>query len=294
VTSERPGYGTAAANARAWLADGPVQLPDGVLDAVLEEIHVTPQRRGGLASRLRFVPMRLDSRIGGVAVVVVVAVAIGVLVLLRQPAGVAAPAATPVGSAAPPSAGSSPSAGPSPTASASPVASVAVTSPTPGGGLGTGPLEAGTYASSVFSPTITLTLPAGWTRRVDDGELLWLSKGSTDLAFHFMAAEVSPDGVAKAMGIAKGASALPVPPQAVTFGSAAGFSAERPGVGTGIETVFFKPGLNPYDMARGTRLKAWVLDGGRPVTVSLVAPEAQYDSAVAEVEKILVTLKFGQ
>ena len=59
--------------AMAWLADGPVELSDRVLDAVVDEIHLTRQRR---ASRVpwRFPPMTMPARVAAI-------VAIGALIL---------------------------------------------------------------------------------------------------------------------------------------------------------------------------------------------------------------------
>ena len=61
--------------AAAWLADGPAELSDRVLDAAIDEIHLTPQRHG-LRLRLpwRFPTMTMPVRIGAI-------VALGALVL---------------------------------------------------------------------------------------------------------------------------------------------------------------------------------------------------------------------
>ena len=39
--------------AQSWLQDGPTELPDRSLQAALDEVHVTSQRRFGAARRLR-------------------------------------------------------------------------------------------------------------------------------------------------------------------------------------------------------------------------------------------------
>ena len=67
--------------AQAWLAQGPDRLPDRVLDAVADEIHVTPQRHA-LRVPWRNLPMNQMTRAVGVILAVLVVV-IGGIVLLR-------------------------------------------------------------------------------------------------------------------------------------------------------------------------------------------------------------------
>ena len=62
--------------ASAWLADGPTELVDRVLDAALREIHSTPQRRASHAP-WRFLHMPALTRATGLAAVALVA-AVGV------------------------------------------------------------------------------------------------------------------------------------------------------------------------------------------------------------------------
>ncbi len=59
--------------AAAWLADGPSELNDRVLDAALYEVHLTHQRRA-LRVPWRFPPMPAFTRATGIAAVVLVAV----------------------------------------------------------------------------------------------------------------------------------------------------------------------------------------------------------------------------
>jgi hypothetical protein len=59
--------------AEAWLADGPTQLADRVLDAALDEVHLTPQRRR-LPVPWRFHTMSLQIRLAAAAVIGVLAV----------------------------------------------------------------------------------------------------------------------------------------------------------------------------------------------------------------------------
>ncbi len=68
--------------AKAWLADGPAELPERVLDAVVDEIHLTRQRRA-VRAPWRFPVMTTPSRVGAAAVVGILAV--GGLLLITRP-----------------------------------------------------------------------------------------------------------------------------------------------------------------------------------------------------------------
>ena len=57
----------------AWLADGPEELPDRVLDAVVDEVHLTRQRHG-LRLPWRFPTMTMPARVAAL-------VAVGALIL---------------------------------------------------------------------------------------------------------------------------------------------------------------------------------------------------------------------
>jgi hypothetical protein len=109
--------------ALAWLADGPEELSDRVLDAVVDEIHVTPQRHA-LRLPWRFPSMTTPARVAAAAVVGVLAIG-GALYLFSPGGSIGGPGPTP-----------SPTASPSP--SPSPVA------------LTEGPLAAGTYVTTPF------------------------------------------------------------------------------------------------------------------------------------------------
>jgi hypothetical protein len=62
---------------RSWMDEGVTQLPDRVLDLVLDQVPSTPQRRSWWPAR-RFTIMNTYARLGLVAAAVVVAVAIGI------------------------------------------------------------------------------------------------------------------------------------------------------------------------------------------------------------------------
>jgi len=88
--------------AMAWLADGPEELSDRVLDAVVDEIHVTRQRHA-LRLPWRFSTMTTPARVAAAAVIGVLAVGGAFFAFNRsQPAvGGPGPSPTPVVTAVP-------------------------------------------------------------------------------------------------------------------------------------------------------------------------------------------------
>ena len=109
--------------AMAWLADGPDRLADRVMDTVVDEIHVTPQRH---AMRLpwRFPSMTTPARVAAAAVIGVLAIGGAVFALGPGRSGVGGPGPTP-----------------SPTQSPTPIV------------LTSGPLAAGRYVTTPFDPS---------------------------------------------------------------------------------------------------------------------------------------------
>jgi hypothetical protein len=132
--------------ARVWLDEGPTTMPDRGLQAALDEIHVTRQRRA-------FVPARRFNTVGNILrfaalTAAIVLASVAGLTRLSPNSG--------VGASEPPS----PSSSPSP--SASPMALPNVGSSTPVS------LTAGTYSlatdpSRRDDPLMTFTVPAGWS-----------------------------------------------------------------------------------------------------------------------------------
>ena len=121
---------------RSWLDEGVTQLPDRVLDAVLDQVPATPQRRAGwLARRFPFVNNTMKIALAAAAVVVLAFIGFGVL---RDNTG-----------------------GP-PTATATPVPTSTATAQM----LSGRPLEAGTVVAVGLGPSqsisATLTVPEGW------------------------------------------------------------------------------------------------------------------------------------
>jgi hypothetical protein len=126
---------------RSWLDEDADRLPEWVLDAVLEMVPATPQRRPWWPPR-RLIDMTSKVQIAaGVAAIVLVAV-VG-LQLLPAAGGTGGPTAT-----ATPAPTATPTASPSPS-----IAAVAVGRP----------LDPGTYqVGAPFPAPFTLAVPAGW------------------------------------------------------------------------------------------------------------------------------------
>jgi WD40-like Beta Propeller Repeat len=80
--------------AMAWLADGPEELSDRVLDAVVDEIHVTPQRHA-LRLPWRFSTMTTPARVATAAVIGVLAVGGAFFVFNRSQPAVGGPGPSP-------------------------------------------------------------------------------------------------------------------------------------------------------------------------------------------------------
>ena len=85
---------------RSWLDEGVNVLPDRVLDAVLDQLPATPQRRASWLAR-RFPLMNNTIRVAAVAAVVLVAVVVTFSLLNRDGTGGPSPTATPIPTPAP-------------------------------------------------------------------------------------------------------------------------------------------------------------------------------------------------
>jgi hypothetical protein len=135
--------------ARAFMAGGPTQLADRVLESSLAEVHHTRQRRVLLRAPWRTPVMNIYAKLAAAAVVVVAVGALGVWFL--SPGSSTAPGGQPALSASP----SEPSA-----PSASPRSNP---SPTPLPGITAPPLSEN-FTSARNG--ITLAAPEGWTTRL--------------------------------------------------------------------------------------------------------------------------------
>lgn len=148
---------------RSWLEEGVTALPDRVLDAVLDQVPATQQRRVWWpARRLQQMStsIRTVTALAAVVVLAVVVVAVVGFNLIPSSVSVGGPPATQVPTAAP-----TPSPGPSPTAGA------LVVSEAPR------ELKPGTYAvGGPFLVRVTFTVPAGWTGAIKGPYLVFLQR----------------------------------------------------------------------------------------------------------------------
>jgi hypothetical protein len=136
---------------RSWLEDGATELPDRVLDTVLDQLPTTPQRRATWWPARRLFEMNKAVTFGVAAAAVVAVALIGINLFGGQSIG------------GPDLTEATPSPSPTPTPSAVPV-------------LGGGAIEPGTYrvtSGSFTRMNFTLTLPAGWSHETN-----YISKGN--------------------------------------------------------------------------------------------------------------------
>ena len=136
---------------RSWLEEGATVLPDRVLDAVLDQVPATPQRRSwGPVRRLPDMNSVMKLVVAAAAVVVVAVVG---FTFLPGTGSVGGPATSP--------------------------------SPSPAASFTVGPLEPGTYLMddpSLTAVPFTFTVPAGWTAR-DDGYIYKNGDSPGELGF---------------------------------------------------------------------------------------------------------------
>jgi hypothetical protein len=138
---------------RSWLDEGVTELPDRVLDAVLDQVPATPQRRATWWPARRTQSMNTMLKFGLAAVVVAVAVLIGISYF-----GTSSVGGPGVDSSTP-----------------TPEPSVAEPSPTPVGLLPEGPhlLNDGEELEGIPTLPLTVTIPApGWYGEPGDGILI--------------------------------------------------------------------------------------------------------------------------
>ena len=128
---------------RSWLEEGVTVLPDRVLDAVLDQVPSTPQRRSWWPAR-RFADMNALARFAIAAAAVVVVAIIGINLLPRSDGD--------VGGA--PAVSASPSSTPSPSPTASPSPSEVAFPPD-------GDVAAGKHSITRNGVPLSVTLPPG-------------------------------------------------------------------------------------------------------------------------------------
>jgi hypothetical protein len=156
-------------HAAAWLADGPTELADRVLDAALREVHLTKQRRRW-STPWRTPSMSLPLR-AAVAIAIVAVLGVGALTFFKQ--------------------GSAPGVGGQPTPSPTIVPTTAPS--TTAAAQQSPPIDTSTWTiySSVRN-VLSIKHPANWTEEPSDHD--WTL--ARDAAWPNSAAEkfVSPDG----------------------------------------------------------------------------------------------------
>ena len=132
---------------RSWLEDGVTALPDRVLDAVLDQLPATHQRRASWLAR-RFPDMNNTAKLALGAAAVLVVAFLGMRFLLPGDAGFGGPGPTPTPTPTPP-----------------PLAGARI-------------LEPGTYALA-HGLNATITVPAGWSNL----DQLGVMRGRSDQSF---------------------------------------------------------------------------------------------------------------
>jgi hypothetical protein len=143
---------------RSWLDEGITRLPDRVLDAVLDQVPATPQRRRPWWPARRSIQMNTFAKLAGAAAALLVVAVVGYQLLpatSQGPGPTVTPVPTPTPTAQP---------APSPTAAAFP----------------NGPIGPGTYGASRDGVALTFRVPtSGWTA----GDGIWVSKGTVVASF---------------------------------------------------------------------------------------------------------------
>jgi hypothetical protein len=135
-----------------WLADGPSNAPDRVVDDLADRIARVGQRPALRLDRRPY-PMNLPLKLAWLAAAVVVVAVAGYALLPRPAVNVGGPSPTPP---------VSPSPSPTPTAAAT-----AFVCDDGGTTTCAGDLTAGANTSRTFSPAISFTVPAGWRNTFD-------------------------------------------------------------------------------------------------------------------------------
>lgn len=138
---------------RSWLEAGSDSTPAAAIDAVLLAVRTTPQERDlRIPRRIATMPTPLRL-VAAIAIFTVVGLA-AVSLFKASPIG-SSPTTSPTVLASPTT---PPSATPIPSPTHRPTAAPPSGSPP----IPHGPLAAGTYTTSLFTPTTTFTVPTGW------------------------------------------------------------------------------------------------------------------------------------
>ena len=272
--------------ARLWLQDGPSQLADRVLDAALDEIHVTRQRRAIWPAR-RFLPMQGAIKVA-IAAAAVVVLAIAGLELLPG-GGPGGPAATPT---------------PAPTPS-----------PASFDRHGLGELEPGTYVLEGVQPLrVTFTVPSGWEKLISPSTV-WATPASNARLGFMNIDNLFIDPCQPALGLMDPPVGPTVDDLVAALRRVAGIEASAPAditvdgysgkrldlsvAGTvdpcpGVETVLLRGTVDAPAPALGDDYRMWIIDvDGRRLVMVQVARTAATAADRTELQAIVDSVRLA-
>ncbi len=276
---------------RSWMDEGVTQLPDRVLDLVLDQVPATPQRRAGWLAR-RFPIMNSNIvRFGVAAAAVVLAVVLGIRFIGPNVGSETEPTATPSQSTAP-SAATDFGAHPDLTA-----------------------LTPGSYVFTHVEPLrVSFTVPSGWEKGAIDW-VVW-SEEDTKARLAVMSVDnlyvdpcrpdsglrdpvVGPtvDDLATALGSVQGVTFSP--PADVTVAGFAGKYLEYVPPDTfgecGAEPLLWSVngGTDDQDAPAGDRaVRLWILDvDGTRLIITASPPAGLPASRLAELQAIIDSIR---
>lgn len=299
-----------------WLEDGPVAMPDRVVDVVARRISLRPQRRSWRL--IRRSSMSSGLKYGAAAAAVLVIAIVGYNLLPRF--GVGGPAATTPSPA--------PTASPVSTQAPSPTAAAVRCDDDTSGCLGK--LVGGTYSSANFKPRLTYTVPVGpatgppaayWTNSLDLSRTYSLVPPGGSYSFGILSEVAIPEQTAdcstkQKAGVGNAVAdwvtfltkhpgldaQAPVPVTvggfngfSVRFARAASWTARCPNsVGPAILTVMH-PGHAGVRFTDDQQETFWILDiGGETVliTVDSAPNPSKHTADLASVQPIIESFRF--
>jgi hypothetical protein len=277
--------------ARLWLQDGPSQLADRVLEAALDEIHVTRQRRA-LWPAWRFPSMSIAIRVAAVAAVLVVAVA-GIRYFSPEDGGVGHPQA-----------------------SLSPL-------PSPRGTIVVGEavsLQPGTYVTADdFLVRAGFTVPAGWDGNLGGPYALFVARhdGQAEVIIsvfdkiyadpcHLDQGIADPAPGPTVDDLATAISTMPTvqvtTPTEGTLGGYAGKQLTITAPGSGFGCAIAQDGFPmwqlplgaTYTMAPGQNDRIWILDvGGQRIVIDAIEHPGETPQLATDVQGILDSIRLA-
>ncbi len=278
--------------ARLWLEDGPTDMPDRALQAALDEIHVTQQRRAWWPAR-RFPSMSNGIRLAAVVAAVLVIAFVGINLISPKNGGIGGPAPTPT---------------PTPTPRAMTVGTPA-------------PLEPGIYVTAdPFLSRVTFTMPAGWVGNMGGPYAVYLDRtsGLGSVAFlvfnkvyadpcHYDKGVLDPPPGPSVDDLATALASMPgVDATTPTDVTVAGYRGKQLTLTAPASFVgcTLAPGENfrvwelplgaTNDMTPGQRDRIWILDvGGQRLVIDAPEIPGETPEAQAEVEGILNSIRMA-